>query len=270
MKKIYACIATTAICMCLAIGASGQKGPAPTGCGSDVTNLSLFVENIGGNIVSDNNTPYTTKKVKGDQITAMFQINNCSQDFTLNLNFSSRYLAVNFPNGGGTYQGKFYNFDRVASVPPTPSATTASDPFFSSPFCLNGADPAPNGFVVTTNTDGTYRDNYAGCGIDGIGNAYVRRSVGSDLKDLSSSADYRLRFQKSPIDGGISDAVVAGTTYIKVYHPNATTWILEPEAIDNPAAPGTKYSPGAKLEYLNGYINRGNYDMPFRFTLTKL
>jgi len=186
----------------------------------------------------------------------MFQLANCSQDFTLNLNFSSRYMDVTFPGDPKSYHAKFYNFDRVASVPMTPTLTTGADPFFSSDFCQNGVDPAPNGFVVTRNPDGSYRDNYAGCLIDGVGNAYVRRNVGIGLDD-GTNASYNLRFQKSPLDNGNPDSVVAGTSYIKVYHPTATTWILEPE------------SPAMGVKLLSS-VPQGLYSMPFRFTLTKL
>ena len=126
-----------------------------------------------------------------------------------------------------------------------------------------------NGFVVTKNADGSYRDNYAGCGTDGSGN-FVRRTVGIGLDDLSSNRDYRLRYQTSPLDGGFLTQV-AGTAYIKVYHPTTSTWILEPEGTDDPTTAAIEASAfGAKLEYTvsGGFVNRGNYHMPFRFTLT--
>lgn len=263
MKTIYL-FASLTVCIWVSSGAFGQK---TTSCGVDVTNLSLTVELGGYAILPDGvNTPYKTGKVKGDTIDGKFQLSNCSQDYTLNLGGSARYMAVNFPNPGGSYQAKFYNFDRVASVP-----ITTDTNFITSQFCTNGADPAPNGFVVTKNSDGTYRDNYAGCGTDVSGN-FVRRAVGISLKDLSSTADYRLHFQRSPLDGGISQTVIGATTYIKVYHPDGTTWVLEPEGGDDPSTVDiveTTYAPGAKVEWLNGFILRGVYHMPFRFTLRK-
>jgi len=47
------------------------------------------------------------------------------------------------------------------------------------------------------------------------------------------------------------------TSYIKVYHPTATTWVLEPEA------------PSTGVRLLNSAPN-GLYTMPFRFSLTRL
>lgn len=252
MKKVNLFATTIAICAILSITAFAQKR---TSCGPDITNLSMTVDNSAGYaITSDGNTaPYATGKTKGDTITAMFQVDNCSQDFTLNLNFSKRFMNVSFPNLGGNYQAKFYNFDRVASVP-----ITTSVGFLTSPFCKNGADPSPNGFVVTKNLDdGTYQDNYAGCAEDSSGNAYVRRNVGINL-----GGNFRLRYQFSPIDSPGGNDLVAGSSYIRVYHPDAKTWFLTPE---DPSL-------GTKMEYVNNsaFISLGNYVMPFSFTLKKV
>jgi len=265
MKRYSLLLVTMAICTILSATVSAQKKTS-TSCGSDVKNLSLSVESSSLGITADIDAPYATKKTRGDQIEAMFQINNCSQDFTLNLNFSPRFMYVDFPEGGGSYHAKFFNFDRVASVPITPTNLTDSQKFLDTHFCKNGWKQI-DGFIVEKNPDGTYRDNYAGCAIDASGKAYVRRIVGIGLDDPYSSADYRLRFQASPIDGGSQGPLVTGTSYIKVYHPDASTWYLLPEFETNPTT-GISDSIGAKLEYIDQFYLRGTYSMPFRFRLT--
>ena len=83
-----------------------------------------------------------------------------------------------------------------------------------------------------------------------MGNAYVRRNVGIGLDD-GTNASYNLRFQKSPLDNGNPDSVVAGTSYIKVYHPTATTWILEPESPDSLFAWGELSTALETKEYID-------------------
>ncbi len=256
MKKITLATAI-AICAIFSPNAFAQKTPP---CGPDITNLSLTVDNSSGNaFTSDGNTAsYATGTTKGDTITAMFQIANCSQDFTLNLISSNRFMNVNFPSGGGSFHAKFYNFDRVASVPITPTEFAASTDFVNiSQFCT--ASPQPlGGFVVGKNSDGSYRDNYAGCAVDSNGQAYVRRSVGVDL-----GSNFRIRYQYSPIDSSGGGPQTAGTSYIRVYHPDANTWVLTPDIAAS--------SMGVKLEYVNKvFFSWGNYIMPFRFTLKKV
>lgn len=268
MKKFSLFIASFALCTLVTINASAQKKPSTSGCGTDVRNLSLTVEAGAYNIQADKAEAYATKKVKGDQIEAMFQIGNCSQDFTLNLISSPRFMYVNFPNGGGSYQAKFYNFDRVASVPITPTTLDASNAFVNgSQFCT-ATPQLMSGFVVGKNADGTYKDNYGGCAVDAEGKAYVKRNVGISLDDVTND-DYRLRFQYSPLDGTGNGENVTGTSFIKVYHPDANTWILMPETQINPTT-GLAESIGVKMQYVNGLIPRGTYDMPFRFVLKKV
>ena len=258
MRTVNLIATAIAICAIFSLNAFAQNTPS---CGFDVTNLSLTVDNSSGNaITSDGNTAaYATGKTKGDTITAMFQVDNCSQDFTLNLNFSKRFMNVIFPSGGGSYQAKFYNFDRVASVPITPTDFDASTNFVNnSQFCTASPEPL-GGFVVGMNPDGTYRDNYAGCAVDSSGKAYVKRNVGINL-----GGNFRLRYQFSPIDSPGGNLIVAGSSYIRVYHPDANTWVLTPDIATS--------SLGTKMEYVNNsaFISLGNYMMPFSFTLRKV
>jgi hypothetical protein len=273
MKKLTFFVAALALCTILSISAFAQKPSKSTSCGSDVTNLSLTVEAGAYNIQHDGvllnglPAPYATKKTRGDQIEAKLQIGNCSHDFTLNLNFSPRYMQVNFPDGGGSFQAKSFNFDRVGSVPITPTNQTASEAFAASQFCTAAPEPI-SGFVVGKNPDGTYKDNYGGCGIDENGHAFVRRNVGISLDDATND-DYRLRFQYSPIDGNENGQLVAGTSFIKVYHPDANTWILTPEVQLNTTT-NAQESLGVKLQFLDRLYSKGIYNMPFRFILKRI
>jgi hypothetical protein len=102
------------------------------------------------------------------------------------------------------------------------------------------------------NTNGSYKyDNYGGCGSDEKG-AYVRRNIGFDLGD----GVHNLRFQYSPIDNSAGNPNVIGTSFIKVYHPNANTWILEPEGEQK----GVFLTNGSPTELVT---------VPFSFVVTK-
>ncbi len=225
----------------LCADASAQK--KTSSCGTDVTNLSVSVYKYTDDtltstyniktdqVYSDGSpVPYITQKTRGEQITAEFQIDNCSNDFTLNLNFSSRSMNVDVPQTA-TYPGwsttsKFFNIDRIASVPITDWNNLA---FVN--FC-GGAMDTPN---VVRNSNGTYQyDNYAGCGKDPDtydannnlipGRYFVRRAAVFDLTN-----NYRLHFLYSPLENQYF--IAAGTAYLKVYHTDATTWELSPDQV---------------------------------------
>ncbi len=253
MKKI---ILVSSILMCLAFSAStfAQKGKPAPGCGPDV-NVNVSIDSYA--IAPD---------VPGLLYTgAIFQVGNCSQDFTMNLNGTSRFINVNL--GGTPYTSKFFNFDRVASVPVTPSVLADSAAFLSSQFCTAAPQPL-GGFNVGQNTDGTYRDNYAGCGVDESGMGYVRRNVGFGLV-ASKNTQLGFRFQYSPIDGGINAANVNGTAYVRVYHPNPNNWVIIPDNESNQtlSTPATIDPIGVRL--LNGVAN-GTFIAPFRISVVRV
>jgi len=119
---------------------------------------------------------------------------------------SGRYFTWKFPNGSivGTSQNSSgFNIDRVGSVPITDG----------------GAD-----FLTWCNSAA---DNYTGCGVDGDG-YFVRRSMGSAILNYA----YGVRFNYSTIDN--IQTTAAGTAHVKVYHPNASTWIIMPEQVEPP------------------------------------
>ena len=218
-------------------------------------------DDLGYALVSDGQGPYLNAGKGSDKITAIFQVNNCTHDFTMNLNFSRRSmwaLLVDPVDGPFVRRANFFNFDRVASVPVT---TTAN--FLTSPFCQYGWLRNADGSVATNAADPynpvTYRDNYEGCGNDSFGN-YVLRG-GS----MSLDGDERLGFAMSPLDiqsypcpDGSDPS--CQTDYIRVYHPNANTWILRPNG--GAAAAYRVWASGA-------YLFEGFQSVPFEITVTR-
>src|SRR5689334_7918262 len=154
-------VAVIAICGCAP--AFSQKGVS---CGTDITNLSISIfkytdatnttmfnlwpdqTNVDGSPV-----PYVSGKSKGQSIDGRIQIDNCTYDLTLNLNFSKRYFTWKFPNGsvvGSSADSDNFNLDRLGTVP-----VTDGGPSFLN-WCSNSTD------------------NYGGCGVDGAGAYFVR------------------------------------------------------------------------------------------------
>jgi hypothetical protein len=208
--------------------ASAQKVKAVS-CGSDVAlSVTVFGSRTapgGYALVSDGLGTYQGG-AKGSKVSAIFQVDNCTHDFTLNLHTTNRKMWALL--GGGDIAALFFNFDRIHSVP----LTTSAD-FLTSKFCTDGVSYGADG-KIAKNSDGAYQDNYAGCDVDETGAAFVRRGGGVTL-----DGDERLAFHKSGIDqplqgcAAIPDAPECSASYIRVYHPDATTWILraEPAAI---------------------------------------
>ena len=249
-KTLLAC---ALLCLGLSISASAQK---PKSCGSDVTNLSVSVYkytdatntntyNLQPDLTNTDGgpVPYVSGRVKGNTIDAKFQVDNCTYDFTLNLNSSNRFMTFKFPNGsplGTSVNFGFFNIDRVADVPIT------------------------DGGSAFLNWCNTATDNYAGCGVDTTG-YFVRRAFGSTL---DSQSRYHLRFNQSPMDGGTGLAV--GTAFVKVYHTDATTWMLMPEVTAPP--PGVVGSDGEWSALLDASIPAivSYQKMPFKILVRKL
>jgi hypothetical protein len=261
MRKSLLLAAGLGICT-MAPTASFAGKPVP--CGNDVTNLSITVANDNPlyTITPDINAPYSTVKKKGEQINATFQISNCTYDFTLNLNFSSRYIDVEVPNM--PTMTKFFNFDRIASVP----ITDGGSAFMA--WCNGGVQRNPDGSIALVG--GQRQDAYAPCGVDGDGH-FARRSGTFILAD-----NYGLRFQDSPTDG--HDPLANDTTFIKVYHPSANQWVVVP---DTDACTFTDYvTPAGYFTAATGELSALIYNpnngpqvkvaqpiMPFRMVVTR-
>ncbi|MDO8678392.1 MAG: hypothetical protein Q7R30_07490 [Acidobacteriota bacterium] len=233
--------------------AAAQK--IKTTCGADVA-LNVTVSGTwtaagGYALVSDGLGVY--QNAPRNKVTAIFQVGNCTHDFTLNLNQSSRTLWALL--SGGDVKAPFFNFDRIHSVPITTDA-----PFLTSQFCTGGVMYGSDG-KIAKNSEGAYQDNYAGCDVDEAGAAFVRRAAGVTL-----DGDERLAFQISPIDHP-AEACAAnpanpacGASFIRVYHPDATTWVLRPE----PAATASH-----KVWAGGSYVFVGYETVPLEIVVTK-
>ena len=214
-------VVSVAFAFGLATDALAQKNKTTT-CGTDVP-LNVVVSGTQGapggyGLVSDGLGTYRYA-TRGTKIEAIFQVSNCTHDFTLNLYQTNRNLWALLSDGD--IAAKFFNFDRVHSVPVT------TDPgFLTSQFCTGGVVYGADG-KIAKNSEGAYQDNYAGCGVDEYGAAFVRRAGGVSLE-----GDERLSFQVSGIDQPLLGCAAdpsnpaCGVDFIRVYHPDATTWIL--------------------------------------------
>lgn len=231
MKTPPIVILGLAMALGLAADASAQKNKA-TSCGPDEY-LNLQVVGTpsapNGNVmVSDGNEFYSNGSSRN--VLVRFQVDNCTHDFTPNLSNSTRSFVASL--SGGNIESYFLNFDRVRSVPVTPSALFTDEErgaWLGSPFCTNGVQRTADGKIVK-NSDGSYQDNYAGCGIDDRGNGYVLRA-GS----VGFGGEARLGFNVSAIDRPLE--CPAGNTYpkcagshLRVYHPFATQWVVSTDA----------------------------------------
>ena len=272
MKKCLLLISSFVVCTILSSEALAQRNSS---CGSDVTNLSVSIYKYTDSTLTNtfklqpdqvyadgSPVPYVTQKTGGNRITAQLQINNCTFDFTLNLNSSSRYINVNIPDTPTT--AWFFNFDRVASVPLTDGGTPYQN------WCNGGVQRNANGSIAK-NADGNYQDVYAPCGeeFDANGNLrhFARRSAGFILAN-----SFSLRYQNSAIDG--LSTLADNTVLVKVYHPDPSSWELVPDTSSFTYAAGGVFTPGTGE--VSAVIDSGNNTvishpiMPFRIVLRKL
>jgi hypothetical protein len=261
MRKPFSLIATLALCLTLTSFAAAQ-GKKPASCGDNVTLSVTLSDDVPNKVVSDGKGAYTNGGSKGDKITAILQVNNCSYDFTLNLNYSARFLVANFPDGL-MLASKFFNFDRVASVP----RTDAASPTYGLYCAVSGPVYNADGSIARSADGKVVYDNYAGCGVDPDGRRFVRRAAGFTLYE-GPSRDYKLRFQSSPIDAN-DNSELAGTAYVKVYHESDTTWEIVPDKVQlHPNSVVGEW--GARLKNSGGgYVIDAHHIMPFRITATK-
>lgn len=245
-------LGTVLLCLGLSLSAFAQKR---TSCGTDVTNLSVSIYKYTDatntatyNLHPDQTNsdgspvPYVSGKSKGGTIDGMFQINNCTYDFTLNLNFSNRFMTYKFPDGstlGTSVNFTFFNMDRVADVPIT------------------------DGGSAFLNWCNTATDNYAGCGVDTNG-YFVRRAYGSTI------GSQHLRFNYDPLDGKTFEPLSAGTAYVKVYHTDASTWTMMPDVVaPPPGVIGTDGEWSVLLDYTTGTV-LSYQKTPFKIVVRKL
>ena len=257
-KRYSACLMGLAVAVLAIWYCAPTFAQKRVSCGTDITNLSISIykytdatntttfdlwpdqTNPDGSPV-----PYVSSKIKGQTIDGRIQVDNCTYDLTLNLNFSKRYFTWKFPNGsvvGSSADSDGFNLDRLGTVPVT--------------------DGGP-GFLNWCNTA---TDNYGGCGVDNTGAYFVRRSFGSEILNYA----YGVRFNYSPIDNVQTTA--AGTAYLRVYHPDANTWTIIPDIA--PPPPGVTGTDGEWSVLLDRSTNPGavvSYQkMPMKIVVKRL
>jgi len=205
---------------------AGKPTPPPS-CGTDVqvvTQVAGTATDRGGNaMVSDGGGAYYTYKLsRTNKVEGRFQIGNCSHDYTLFLFESSRSIPVYLANDL-TLKGTGFNIDRVASVP-----LTVNNDANLAAWCDAGRQTDSNGRIIKDPALG-YLDNYGGCGTDERG-SYVRRAGRFLATDVASGTGYDLFRQHSPQDTGWTvcenNPAVCDGSYVRVYHPDASTWII--------------------------------------------
>ncbi len=116
---------------------------------------------------------------------------------------------------------------------------------------------------IVKNADGSYQDNYAGCGVDASGNAYVLRA-GS----VGFGAEARLGFNRSVIDhplecpvGNINPKCAA--SHLRVYHPFDKEWVVKADA---GAMAAYQVWVGGKT---SDYVFQRFENVPLEFIITK-
>jgi hypothetical protein len=260
-------------------------------CGTDVS-LSVTIEGTltttsadtaffpaGTNyaLVSDGGGPYVDgTKTKGGALSAIFQVTNCTYDFTMNLNNLARKAYIRAPSGTWV-QMTFFNFDRIASVPVL--GTTLSDN--AQDFC-NGvvADLSNPNVPYTDPTTGLVHDNYGGCWFDGTTNEYyVRRAANISLAASGgTSSRYALNRPYFTTNGvGAPNVCTASdplctTSFVRVYHADTSHWTIVSD--DVPAfEPSTPPTPD---DWVAGHQTCGNtctvdgyVSLPLKITVTR-
>ena len=234
--------------------------PQQTSCGTDVTNLSISIYkftdatntttyNLWPDLTNPDGSPvpYVSGKTKGQNIDGRIQIDNCTYDLTLNLNFSKRYFTWKFPGGsvvGTSVNVGAFNADRVGNVPVT------------------------DGGPAFLNWCSTATDNYGGCGVDDAGVYFVRRSFGSAISVANQT--YAHRFNYSPFEN--VNPTAAGTAYVRIYHPDANNWTIIPDQA--PPPPGVTGTDGEWSVLLDRSVTPGavvSYQkMPLKIVVKRL
>jgi hypothetical protein len=240
--------------------------------------------NLQGDGARDSNGDrlwYTHGGTKRNQIAATFQVSGCDYpkfDFTLNLLNSTRQLFATVPDH--TIDPYFLNVDRMASVP----ITTDNQAFRT--FCggsgaqtivLNTPQlvPRPDGYPDVV--DGVLMDNYGGCFRDGADQYYVRRMMAvqsdEDGRGLSVSV-----LGRSPIrDGGsaMDCDECSSTSFVRIYHPDADTWVVVPEFEHVPPTPpaddpGYPWQAAYQRRVDNNWVYEQYAPLPFAMVVKRL
>jgi hypothetical protein len=286
----------TAFCALAVLAASAPAWAARNvGCGADV-GLTMSIAGTTSaatpsandpapvppayKLVSDGGGAYANGvKVKGGTLEVIFQISNCTFDFTARLFNLPRKLFVTSP-GGDWLEVPFFNFDRVGSVPITSADLNSqlTDPK-AQVFCADGAiiySPS-DATKPLIDANGVVHDNYGGCHMDADGRWYVLRAAGMTVNlTASGSSQAHYRFNVSPLDTPDAGACPGAdprcaTSLVRVYHPDASTWVIVPHDIPSqlPPQPSSTNWLAAYVTSFSPLTITSYPSVPFKITLTK-
>jgi hypothetical protein len=260
-------------------------------CGTDVSlsvvidgtltvtsaDTALFPAGTNYAIVSDGGGAYVDgARMKGGALSAIFQVDNCTYDFTMNLVNLARKAYIRDPSGTWV-QMTFFNFDRVASVPGLGTALSPDAQAFCGGVVL---DPSNTNRPYTDPSTGVVYDNSGGCVLDGATNQYyVRRAANISVGTSGgTSSRYGLNPPYFSTNGVAAPNLCTAsdprctTSFIRVYHPDANHWTLATE--DVPAfQPSTPPTPD---DWVAGHQTCGNtctvdgyVSLPLKVTVTR-
>jgi hypothetical protein len=275
MKTLYVGAACAALLLCGAV-AHGQGKNSPT-CGPDkVVTVEVHGSptDVSYALAADSTTLYGGNSKENVRL----QIDNCTFDLVMNFSTSRRRVLAYIRDGGDTAVPlTLLNFDRVASVPVTAGLTWdeargkfgrwVDGEFVESPFCNNGlsSNPLP--------PSSQPQDNYAGCGVDDFNEVYVRRTLTAQVEGRE---DRRVVMQKSPLDGhaktycvGADNPEPCEVSYVRVYRPDASTWMLSPEPkwVVGQTTGATPMATELVFSSSGVHQAQGKHELPFRITV---
>lgn len=244
--------------------------------GSDPSPLDA--PNLGAPNLQGDGSWYTHGGTRKNQIMAIFSKSGCDYpkfDFTLNLVSSTRRMFATVP--GHEIDPYFVNIDRLASVP-----VTTDNPAFRT-FC-GGADATtvvlgssqvvrrPDGYPTTVG--GVLMDNYAGCFRDAEGQYYVRRAMVVQSDEDGRGLSVFALGRSTILDGGsaMNCDLCSFTSFVRVYHPDADTWVVAPEYAPPPAesVPEWPWQAAYQRRLNNNWVFDRYAPLPFAMVVVKL
>ncbi|MDX2034853.1 MAG: hypothetical protein SF339_29530 [Blastocatellia bacterium] len=251
------------------LGLAQNAKPAP--CGTDIPLVVTF-RDFTGNPTPAGDKLYGDRSAYVDgtnKVSAVMQVGNCSFDFTFNLNTTPFRVYLDARDVNKIADGvvaspnqilssQFFNFDRIAHIPLTPTTPIG---------VLYDPDSDFGRFCNNANLDTRYNVQYGGCQQDLLtGQWYVRRAVTASFSD-SARGEHPFRFQKPPEGQQFTSAEINtpyDTSYVRVYHPSNDAWVLTPENAPYGGPVATLFNSVNRQ-----YLRSGQFLIPFQLTLTR-
>lgn len=182
------------------VAATGD--PAPAEWVDGTTKRQMGLDPFPYRLVPDAKGSWYTTGKGSSNIDAHFQLSNCTADLSINLSGASRTLTAYLPAADkGSLSVWWLAFDKAWG---TPTPTSGS----------------PTGITPLPLTEGPYA---TGDATDADGHWYFRRTMGSMGNDLLTG-DSRL-----PMNPLCPFPLCSQTSSVRVYHPDANTWVFAPE-----------------------------------------